>query len=377
MFESRPISIQLRSFVYAALAIEAALACVSAHAYVEPPPFRFREGYFRLSGMASYYQTNSNYTETRNEEQNLASGNALQEATARLKARYNLTDRWSAYLGGEFVDVRSHNSAILNPDKDNPAVTYGFGGIDVALFTGSWRLVAELEGGYDFDVATYSRTSALGSDGANYGKLTAYLMKPLGGWMNALASAGAKYRDQGLATQFLWSAALEKPFLRRFLVGAGVDGYESIIGDALRLNDRKQMLDRVNGGSYRHDAFNDALIEAAAWVGWAPISSLQIKIGYQQSLTGQRSAAGQEGFLTASWNFDPRPDADGFSSGSYGQRREREDARGRDATRTFRVQDEKTDDSLFYEDAPPKSAPKQDGSNPLDETEKKLERKKR
>lgn len=359
-----------------ASAIAALFGASTAQGYVEMPPFRWREGYFRLSTLTSYYQTTANYADSRNEFQNLPNGGSLKEYSLRMKARYSATNSLSAYVGGDFVNVQSRDPAIGY--KENPAFTNAFAGFDVRLLDGSWKLVGEIEGSYNVDQATYARNSAMGSDGVHYGKGSLYLLKPLG-FVNLLASAGGQYRAEGLAARALWSIAAEKPFARRFLIGAGFDGYESLVSDALYPRDRKQLTDRVNAGSFRHYGFNDALIQAGAWFGWAPISALQMRVGVDQSLTGQRSAAGLGAFFSLSWNFDPRPEPDAFAANPYARQRDREDARSKAAVKRFETQDENAEDALFYEDPPrkqpaPSPAPPPSGGSLLDDAEKKLER---
>ena len=68
-------------------------------------------------------------------------------------------------------------------------------------------------------------------------------MKPLG-FANLLASAGGQYRAEGLASRAHLSIAAEKPFARKFLIGAGFDGYESLVPDTLYPRDRQQLTDR-------------------------------------------------------------------------------------------------------------------------------------
>lgn len=355
-------------------------------AYVETPPFRWTPGFVRFTSLGSYYNSSANLTDGRGEFQNLPNSGSFNQASGRLRGRYHLSESVSMYVGGSYAFTETKNS--IYGTRQNSTFTDASAGLNVLLLDSSWRLVGELEGSFATDQATYERQDAMGSDGVHYGKASVYLFKSLGGWANLLASTGVKYRAEGLATQALWSVAFEKPFLKRFLIGFGLDGYESIISDTLYPRDRNQLTDRANAGSRRHYGFNDALTEAGVWIGFAPVPALQMRLGYERGLTGQRAAIGNAFFLALSFSFEPRPEPESFSTEAYARQRTREEMRSRSDAKSFRVKEEQTDDSLFYEDvpangkrrrlrptpsAPAPAYPRGGGSNPLDETERSLE----
>ncbi len=332
----------------------------------ELPPWRWQKGAFRLSTQTSYFTTHANYDDTRGSFERLPNKADLQLIDVMIRARYNFFSRFSLYSGGTFSQLTTQNIQV---EVINAAPTEVHLGADLLLWQKWIRLVTEVEASYSLDPIDINTIDPLTNDGVAYVRGLLFAYKPYS-WFNTFAHAGIKYRDEGLATLFTWGAGIEKPFARRFLLGGGVEGYETMIGDDLTENDRARVTDRVNNSSTTFYAYDPAIIEARAWFGWNPIDAWEMRIGYGQSLDGVRAAVGQTVFVNLSYNFHSQPDRGSFQY--YRTQRENIRRKTKKAIKEFSVETEKNDPDLFDDE---------DGfepnieTDPLTETERIMESK--
>ena len=276
----------------------------------EPPPWRWDKGLWRLSLQTSYFFTEANY-ETRGIVDRLPGDNSYRLAALGARARYHLLQKVSVYFGGGFAQALSQDPTL---EREKTAFTDAVFGADWLLAreaNGVADLVAELEGSFAIDQIDVDTTDALTNDGVNFLKALLFAHKSFP-WFNIQGHVGGKFRAEGLASLLLWGVGAEKPLGKRYLLGAGVEGYETLGGDEVSEADRKTLTDRVNAGSFAFYSFDPALIEARAWAGWNPINAGQLRVGYGRTFNGVRSAAGQTVFLQLSYDFNPQPDRDSF-----------------------------------------------------------------
>lgn len=309
--------------------------------------------------------TDSNYDSSRGSFEKLPNGNSFEVLEFGLRARYNANRRLSFYGGADVVNATSKDATLV---RSNSALANVQAGADFLLLqTRSIRLIAEGEGLFSTDPIDIDTTNALTNDGVHHLRASLFAFVPFR-WFNTYAHGGLKYRDEGLASLFVWGAGVEKPFRRQFLLGVGVEGFETVIGDELAQTSRSVVTERVNAGSQTFYTHDPALIEARAWAGWSPMNAWQFRLGYGQSLNGVRSAVGKTVFLNLSFNFDPKPDRESFQYHRVQRNAIRK--KSRKAIEDFRVDPEKTDPALFDPDDgfEPNVEP-----DPLTETERLLE----
>ncbi len=315
----------------------------AAHAtpVLENPPWKWRDGFVRISTEGWYYSSTANYDSIRGTFNRLPNGNNFSTYESNLKVRYNFSDNVSLYSSAGFASVTATNPAT---QKSNSAITDVRAGLDYLLWSHWFRAIAELEASFPTDKIDINTKRALTNDGVAYLRSSLFLYKPIA-WFNNYIHIGVKVPDEGLAKLFLWGVGTELPFASKFLIGLGLDGYETLVGDELNRSSREAVTDRVDSGSHRFFAYNPAEISARTWIGFAPQRPLQLRVGYDQSINGQNAASGQTIFLSLSYNFEPKPSLEGFST--YYYQRDKIKSKSKKAIEKFDVQPEKEDKELF------------------------------
>jgi len=312
-----------------------------AAANQEFPPWRLKPKIWKLSTQTSYFTTDANYAQQRGTYADLSGDNSLTLLEQRTRARYNFNRRVSVFGGFDFTKVDTRSADF---DRSNTNVSGVRLGLNYDLGQKWVRWIAEVEGFFSTDPIDVDTQEALTNDGVASVRAEMFAFRPFR-WAYVFAHAGLLYRDEGLATLGLWGIGFEKPFSDRYLVGAGLDGYETVIGDELRLSDRQQIIERVNGGSFRFYSYDPALIEARAWVGWNPSDPWQLRFGGGHTLNGVRSAAGLNLFLSLAYSFDPKPDRESFQY--FRSVRPEIRRKNRRALEDFKVDEEPPERDLF------------------------------
>lgn len=314
-----------------------------ANAAVELPPWSWHAGQWQIAARTSHFKSDANYDETRGSFERLTGDNSFTVLDFGLRARYSLNSRLSLYGGGDFAQAASRDAQV---DRTNSAITDVYVGGDYVV-TRKWvRLIAELEGLFSLDPIDIDTTDTLTNDGVHHVRASLFALKPLR-LLRMYGHAGIKYRDEGLAGLLMWGVGAEKPFSQRYLIGAGLEGFEAVIDDELSQTRRTAVTARVNAGSQTFYAYNPALLEARAWLGWNPTNAWQLKIGYARSLDGLRSAAGQSVFLSGAYNFGLKARE---TLSNPPARRDAIRKKSRRAVETFEVEPDKTDPDLFDQD---------------------------
>ncbi len=344
----------------------AVAAAPTARAAVEPPPWKWKAGHWRVTTQAARFSTGANYDDARGSFSRLPGDNSFAVTGLGLRARYNPSPRLSFYGGGDVAFATAKDAAL---ERSNSAVTGVAAGVDYVLWQNWVRLVAEGEAFYSADQIDVDTTDALTNDGVHHLRATLFAFKPFK-WLNAYAHVGLKARDEGLAALLPWGVGLEKPFRRRYLFGAGIEGHETLMSDELPQATRGAVTSRANAGSHAFYAWNPAVIEGRAWAGWSPVNAWQFRVGYGRTFNGVRAAAGQTVFLNLSYNFDPKPDRESFQY--HRVRREVIRKKSRKAIEDFKPDPDKARPELFDpEDGfEPDAEP-----DPLSETQRLLESK--
>ncbi|MBK7890188.1 MAG: hypothetical protein IPJ84_04865 [Bdellovibrionales bacterium] len=126
------------------------------------------------------------------------------------------------------------------------------------------------------------------------------------------------------------------------MLGGGVDGIETLLNDDLTLAERSLTTGSANGGSLRYRTFDPALLRARGWVGFKPGNTVEIRAGYDKTLTGLRTAEGQAITLNVVFSSVPRrTKATGMSENPD----ERISAPG--TTDSFKLDSEQTDPDVI------------------------------
>ncbi len=338
----------------------------AVHAY-ELPPTSWEANSFGASVTGEYFFSNANYDQKRGSYTRLPGGNNFSNFTTHVRGRYGLTRSLGGFLSAGYARTQVEDAFGTRSGTSLTDLSAGFD----YILTRRWiKLIAEGQAGYPMDFVEPGQTSPLTSEGVPFGRFGLFAFKPfrsvrLDGYF------GLEYLGGGMASRALYQANIEFP-LRKFLIGAGISGYEAITADQKSYAERISTAVLAGGSSLRYSAHEPALTEARAWIGFQPTKAIQARIGAAKTINGLRSAEGQSFVFALAFNgqdlFGPSVD-------------ELEEEAARGSSRGFKSDLEKHDQSLFQEEPPPappkKLAPKgPSAGESLDQTEKILERKK-
>ena len=351
------------------LALVFVLVLPRAHAVeaYEPPPMSWLENSWGATVTGDYFMSNTNYDQIRGSYTRLPGPNFSNTFTSHLRARYGLTRDINLFAG---FGLAQTNVRDIFGDKSSTSITDIGGGLDFVFWRRWIKLIFEAQGGYPIDAVDVMQTKPLTSDGVPFGRIGIFAYRPFR-YFRLTGFVGFDYPTVNLSKKVLYQVYGEIP-ISKVSFGGGINGYEAVIDDSLSQAERVAVTLLKNGGSTRFYAWNPGLLEARAWIGFKPNKQWSFRVGYAKTLNGLRTAEGQS--VLFSIGFNAR-DLFGPSVETL-----EEDAR---SVETFVPDTEKTDQSLFRDEPPPKPArkgriPRKTGPSAeesLDQTEKLLERK--
>lgn len=345
----------------------ATLLPAPARGVTDLPPWRWNRGSFGLSATTEYFMTKGNYDAKRGSFTRLPGDNSFTTFESTVRARYGFTPRLSTYAGLGFAQVRAVDS--FN-ERTNAAVTDVFVGADFMIATKWIRLVPEIQAGYPMDKVSVTTTNPLTSDGVAYARTNAFFLIPTR-WLNLQGRLGLHLPAEGLAKRLLYDIGAEIPIGRRFAIGGGIEGYETILSDELSAAERQAVTAIADAGSQRFYAYNPALLEGRGWIRFTPDRTTQIRVGYSKTLNGIRTAEGQALTMSVAFNL-PGKKKSSIDSGTLSDlRRGAPTLSGpEEAARKFEIEVEKMDPDLL----PPDDPIDQQNTDILNDTEKLLEK---
>lgn len=280
---------------------------------VEPPPWSWRKGSFGVSSTTEYFSSQANYDTVRGKFTRLGGDNSFTDFNTWVRARYAFWPKFSMYAGTGIAQVRAVDAAS---EKTNSGLTQAFAGGHFTVWRQWLMMVAEVEAGMPLDAGgplkNFNRfqTTPLIDDGAYYGRALLHLRRDIKSF-RLFGHVGVRIPTDGLAKNLLYGVYGEIPIGRYLMAGGGVDGTETLLRDELTDIERTTTHNSANAGSARYRSFDPALLSARGWVGFKPGRTVEIRAGYMQTLTGQRSAAGSAFTLNVVFNSIPTRKAKG------------------------------------------------------------------
>ncbi|MES2856787.1 MAG: hypothetical protein V4692_13025, partial [Bdellovibrionota bacterium] len=319
------------------------------------------------------FTSDANYDETRGSFSRLSNGRSLTVFETRPKIRYAFTHAVSAFAGTSFAQSKAVD---FTNERSNSNVNEVFGGIDFQMNRRWWRVIPEIEFSYPVESSVFGQTLPMTSEGVWYVRAGVFLFKPYKR-VRFETYLGVHYPGEGLAKRFQYSATTELALIRGFSLGGGISGFETIVTDDKLKSDRINAAITANAGSQRYWAYDPALIEAKAWLGFRADRAFTFRLGYAKTINGVRTAEGSTILLSIAYNspgdkergrairsgfdIEEEPDVETEVSNTDGE---------------FRAEPEVVDPELFeQEQARKKSkrAPVRKSPESLDSTEKMLE----
>ncbi len=280
----------------------------SAHALTVPetPPSAWNEGSFSLQTSSEYFSSKANYTNNRGSFERLPNGNAWTSFENRFKARFAPNRNFSVFVGSGF---NASTAKDILSERSSSGFTEVFAGANFLLTRRWWRVVPEIEVSYPLEETEYAQTTPLTNDGVPYARAGVFLFKPYK-YLRFESYLGFHFPGEGLAKRFMYQLATEVALFGGFTVGAGVQGYETIISDETSYAERRITSATADATSDRFWAYNPALIEGRAWLGLRLDKSFNIRLGYLKTVNGVRTAEGNSFLL--SLNFNSAGNTSGF-----------------------------------------------------------------
>lgn len=325
----------------------------------ESPPSAWNPGSLGFSTTSEYFTSNANYDETRGSFSKLPTGNSFSVFETRARARYAFTHAVSAFGGLGFAQSRAIDTTN---EKTNSNVTDVFVGADFQLIRRWWRVVPEIEMSFPLDEPTRGQIVPLTSDGVWYTRAGVFLFKPYK-YFRMESYLGFIYPGEGLAKRFLYSLLAETA-VKGFSLGGGIAGTETLLVDEKSSAERTAIHALANAGSRKYWAYNPALLEARAWLGYRIDRAFTVRLGYGKTLNGVRSAEGQSILLSLAYNSPGDKVA--------GRRLRTQKLEKRPGRESFETEPEVTDPELFDNENQPDTPSTKNES--LDETEGLLEK---
>lgn len=331
---------------------------------LEAPPPIWAEEEWGYSVSSSYFNTRANYDDSGGSYTRLPGDNEFSILETQVRARYGLTSRLSLSGGAGFsyADVLDPNS-----QKTRTGVSDVWLGAGYLLWRKGLRLMPDLQIGAPVEATESGQSEPLLSNGVPFARLSVFAFKTLGRF-KLRAHAGAYLPSDGLASLVEYSADISIPFSRRFAIGGGVNGYDTLVSDTESPSAREITTTAANAGSRYFYAYDPSLIEGRFWISFLPDPALNLKVGYGKTIDGVRAAEGQAVLFSA--QFNP-PVAQRSRRGAADVRVLRK--KQNRANKIFAVDPEKIDQNLFLDEAGAES--RESDEDPLDATEHQLENK--
>ena len=342
-----------------------ALTPVAARATManEPPPSNWRKGSYGASAYTEYFTTKANYGNSRGEFTRLIGDSTFSSLETRIRGRYAVSPRYSFFAGAGMGYSRAIDTLA---EKTNSSLTDIHAGLNFMAYRGWLRIVPEIMGGFPLDETNRTQTEPLTSDGVAYGRAGIHLFKPFK-YLRVQTYTGLHIPADGLAKRFLYELAVEVPFGESIGIGASFNGYETAFPDEIPQIERLKTTTRADSGSQRFFAWEPALMEARAWVGFRPDPGFTVRAGFGKTIDGVRSAEGASFLLSFVFNRGEKSATPPKGPKLMPDPHEREEAVDK-----FEADTEQPDQQYFEDEAPPVPTAKE----ALDKAEKMLEKKK-
>ena len=325
----------------------------------EPPPPGWVADTYRFSGHLEYFTSKANYERDRGGYQRLIGDSNVTYMDTKLRARYAISNKVSLFAGMGFA-----NAKVIDPSKEktNSQLTDLNAGVSYSFTTKWMRLVPEAQFGFPLDPSSLSQDKPMTSDGVYYGKIGVFAFKPMK-YLRLQGYAGFLW-PSSLSKRFLYEITGEVPLGSMFLVGGGMDGHETWLGDDETETARRAAALRANAGSFRYFSYNPSLTELRAWAGVILDRSFIVRAGFAKTINGLRSAEGQSFLISAVFGTTAPTSSD------FARQPKRRDVIINDSeAKNFEADVEKVDQGLFEIEQGRKSK----GGESLDETERMLE----
>jgi hypothetical protein len=264
----------------------------------EDPPFQWRANSWGISSYNEYFMTNANFDKTRGSFINLPASNTFSSFETTMRGRFAFTSDLSVFGGL----AGAHSMASdAKTDKTTTGIDHALIGADYLLWQKGFRVIPEISAGVALSNNNVGQATPMIGDGVNYGRVGIFVFKP---FRRLILNSylGFHVPAEGLAKRFLYQFSTEFNLSQIFSLGAGINGYETVMGDTGTEADRTRTTLTGNAGSNRFWAFDPSMLEARVWIGYKPRRGMAIRLGYGNEITGVRTAEGQSVLLSFVFN---------------------------------------------------------------------------
>jgi hypothetical protein len=334
---------------------------------VQAPPWKWAQGSIGASLVTDYFTSSANYDNARGSYQRLIGDNNVASWSTEVRARYGIREWFSPYVGVGFANT---NVVDVATERSNSAVSDVHAGADFRIQTRWIRIFPQIEGSFPTDKTNPSQTTPLTSDGVPWLRASVFFQKPMR-YLAIYAHGGVRIPGEGLAKLLLYGAGAEVPLGDLFVIGGGIEGFETVMKDSLTQAERERTSNLSLGGSHMFWSYNPALIEGRIWARFRPDPRVWVRAGYAKTIDGIRTAEGQSFNLTLSFNAPWEFGTAMAANRTRVRKQPGQNPAQSQALKSFKVDSERTDPDVFTPDED--YAP--DASSTLNDTEKMLEEK--
>jgi hypothetical protein len=297
------MSNRLNTAAKKAVVIAALLLCSAGQAFAastlpDTPPPAWDKGAMAFSLIGEYFTSKANFGDSRSSYYSLPNGGSFDTLLTRLTGRYAISKEFSIFTGVEAAQSQATEFSVTSTNSNIDEV---YVGVDYQLPFRWLRVIPEIEGSMPTNPTDPNQTTPLTSDGVTYGRFGVFLFKRYETF-RVESYLGSYIPSNGLAKRFVYSLIAEISMFHRVTLGGGVQGYETIYSDDQYEYQRLATQALADYGSSRYYAYNPALMEGKAWIGFRLAHAFTIRLGYESSIQGIRTAQGQTYLASVTFN---------------------------------------------------------------------------
>lgn len=328
------------------------------------PPFKLPAYQPALGIDFSYYTSNSNYDSEGGSYEEIGEGRSYTNILATVYGYYGFSKRMRV-MGS--LGMANAQSTHTDADRSRFGLTEAMWGGQIQLVRQPFSFINETFIAFPLNRIKKDTDEVLTGEGALVMQTGAWLSKEILSHIFYFYLA-YKFQDGGRASLLPWSVGFSNDRLA-WAYSLEVGGFSVVRNDKFSKNPdrRRDLIRRVNGGSFKYYSVNPEVLELTGRVGYYFSQNLFLGLGFSQTLNGQNYGRGST--IMAKWEWRPgstrkfrkirrkkipEPDLEELEEeeGGYGGESEVLDEIRR--LERFDLPSDEYDESLFEKSLPPK-----------------------
>ena len=262
------------------------ILCVCSLAYAAPPP-HVHIYQLTLGSDVSYYTSNSNYTNSWGNYEELANRKYTNILT-NIYGLYGVSEKMNLMASVAWAHGGTKNKV---ENSYHTSFTDFMGGGQLQLITQPFSLVTELFCSIPLFSIEDTNQALLG-EGALAAQAGLWMYKSIPSHIFYLYFA-YKFQSNGRASLIPWAVGFES-HANPLIFNLEIGGFNVVIKDKYSDSpeQRKDLIRRVNGGHLKYYSVNPEVIEARGHINFQLVHNLRIGLGFSGTLNGRNYARG-------------------------------------------------------------------------------------